>query len=92
MGLVYGTKEPEEFGDLIHKYHHQFNNLNIFLNRTKPYNPNGRVQKNIEEARVKDEEIKDMLNQRYVKFIEIDASRDNILEIVEIIETILNNN
>jgi len=92
LGLVYGTKEPEEFGDLIHKYHHQFNNLNIFLNRTKPYNPNGRVQKNIEEARIKDNEIKDMLNQRYVKFIEIDASRDNILEIVEIIETILNNN
>ena len=92
VGLIYGVKEPEEFGDLIHKYHHQFNNLNIFLNRTKPYNPNGRVQKNVLEAIEKDIEIKNMLNDRYVKFIEMDASRENIPMMVDLIENILNNN
>jgi hypothetical protein len=92
VGLIYGINEPEEFGNLIHKYHHQFNNLNIFLNRTKPYNPNGRVQKNVSEAIEKDIEIKNMLTERYVKFIEMDASRENIPLMVDLIETILNNN
>lgn len=90
LGLIYGNEEPTEFHGLLVKYHNQFNNFNIFLNRTKDYNPNGRVQKTIEEAKEKDVEIKHMLHNNHISYIGREASREKILPIVEEILGILN--
>ena len=91
FGLIYGDQEPEEFHGLLVKYHNTFNNFNLFLKRTKAYNPNGRVQKNIEEAIVKDKEVKRMLSNRGISYIEREASRDKIDITVGEIISILNN-
>jgi len=91
FGLIYGNEEPEEFHGLLVKYHNKFNNFNVFLKRTKEYNPNGRVQKNIEEAIEKDKEIKRMLHNKGISYIERTASKDRIDSLVEEILNILNN-
>lgn len=90
LGIIYGPNEPKEFGDLLEKYNAQFNNFNIFLNRVKEYNPNGRLQKNIEEATKKDNEIKSMLLERKISFVGRDAKKENIPQMVSEILSHLN--
>lgn len=90
FGLIYGNEEPEEFHGLLVKYHNKFNNFNVFLKRTKEYNPNGRVQKNIEEAIEKDKEVRKMLLTKEIDYITVPASRDKIDWIVDEIITINN--
>ena len=50
-------------------------NLNVFVNRVKTYNPKGRYQTE-DEAKQKDKDIKDMLAKHSVPYIEIDGDRD----------------
>jgi nicotinamide riboside kinase len=63
LGTIYNeTIKIQEFDILVYKLNEQFNNLNIFLERKKVFNPNGRLQTE-EEAKTKDNEILNMLNK-----------------------------
>ena len=85
LATYYGRREPDEFSELLKKYHKNFENLNIFLERDKKYNPNGRLQ-TFEEAKAIDVEFLNLLREERESFVCIEATRDNIEKIVKIIE------
>jgi hypothetical protein len=86
LGLYYGNREPQEFRDLLVKHFNAFNNLNIFLERMKKYNPNGRLQTE-EQAKEIDKEILKIVNTHCGEIAKIPASRENVSKIVELIES-----
>ena len=55
---------------------------NIFVNRFKKYNPNGRNQTE-EEAKVIDKRIKDFLTENEIPFTEANGTEDGYNKIVE---------
>ncbi len=70
---------------LITETFNSYNNLNIFLKRVKPYNPNGRNETE-EEAKQFDIRFKNMLDDRNINYINIDAddkAKDTILDLVK---------
>jgi len=85
LATYYGRKEPQEFRDLLIKYHETFENLNVFLRRQKDYNPNGRLQ-TLEEAKAIDDEFYNMVGSQRGDLLEIEATKDNVNTIVEVIE------
>jgi adenylate kinase family enzyme len=52
--------EPDEFFQLVYKKIQYFNNIHIFLNRTKEYNSSGRFQNEIQAKKI-DEDLKRIL-------------------------------
>lgn len=84
MGLVY---IPINFylpslPKVMREAHDRYRSLNILLKRNKPYNPKGRSQTE-DEAKVKDAEIKAMLIEQQVPFIEELATRHAPFAIIE---------
>jgi len=82
LSLVYDDGSLPEFRHLVLSVHHRICSLNYFLKRNKKYNPSGRMQ-NEEEAIIKDEQIKDMLDKNYINYETIDAGRGAIKTIAE---------
>ena len=70
-----------DFQNVVKKEFNKYENLNIFLKRTKPYNPNGRNQSE-EESNEMREEIRSMLIEKDIDFIEMDSSKENIDKIL----------
>lgn len=86
LSAVYcDEKFKEPILDLCHAYEEEFPSLNIFLRRNnKTYIKEGRYQ-TLEEAKVIDEKIYDILTNEVVDFIEVDWDDkkkllDNVLE------------
>jgi len=78
LGTIYNeTIKIPEFDILVYKLSEQFNNLNIFLERKKDFNPNGRLQTE-EEAKIKDKEILNMLDKFNIKPEYIIAKNESI--------------
>jgi hypothetical protein len=76
MGLVY---IPDDFYlpsllQTIRESHHLYDSLNVFLRRSKAYNPMGRLQ---DEAGAKDldQKILDLLIKEKVPFVEVISNR-----------------
>lgn len=67
LSHVYGKKEPASFTDLINDKYKEYDNLNYFLIRNKPYSPVGRRQSE-ESAKNIDHQIEKMLVFNGVKF------------------------
>lgn len=68
---------------LIVDEHKKFNTLDIFLERKKPYNPNGRSQ-NLQKAKELDEKCKSILLEHSpTTYYYFDGLEDNIPPIVE---------
>lgn len=92
LGLAYADKEPQEFKDLIVKYYNSFNNLDIFLQRVKPYHTNGRVQ-TYEEALEKDKQINELFNKYCTQNIaKISGEKESIPKIVDLIINLIKEN
>lgn len=72
------------FDDLVLEVFNTYNNLNYFIKRTTTFNPNGRVEKTVEEAIEKDNQIKKLLNDNNVKYkiIENDETDKIISDII----------
>ena len=82
LSLIY---MPEDFNlpamrEVILQAHHNYDNLNIFLKRNKPYNPKGRLQSE-DNAKILDVKIRDMLLNNNIPFTELEFGRDNVAEI-----------
>lgn len=75
---------PHTFQNLVWDLWNSYDNYNFFVNRTGPYNPNGRNQTE-DEAKTIDGQIKAMLANRYVKFSEVDANDETELEICRLL-------
>jgi nicotinamide riboside kinase len=57
-------------------------NLNIFVNRVKPYNPSGRSQSE-DEAKLKDKEIKALLDKYNVDYSSINGDKRIVKQLKE---------
>jgi hypothetical protein len=84
LGLVY---MPTEFGmpslrQTIREAHRQYDNLNVFLVRNKPYNPKGRVQDE-EGAKELDTKIREMLLMND-SFHILQFDRENVTQIIDL--------
>ena len=64
-------------------------NVNIFINRVKPYNPIGRNQ-TVEEAIAKDEDIYKLLNKYSIDYTYVDGDEDAARDITKHILGMLN--
>lgn len=80
--VVYDVRGNQIFKKLIIEEHNSFNNMNFFIHRAKPYNPNGRVH-TYEEALELDKKILDMLNGNDIPFEEISGLPENTKIIVD---------
>jgi len=78
-GIVYAKQPPQPLLDMISYCHGQFDNYDVLLERSKsiPYQPEGRIQKTLEEAQKKDKEIADMLDEQFVKPIRFRVGYDS---------------
>jgi hypothetical protein len=57
LSTVYGRNDmPPSFRDAVRSIHAGFNNLNVFVHRTKPYDPRGRRQSEA-SAKLVDQDI-----------------------------------
>jgi hypothetical protein len=82
MSHYYGEKagEPDEFFSLVSKKIKDFNNIHIFLNRTKVYNEAGRFQ-NEEQAKEIDLELQVILLKMGKITFQIDADENSAKKI-----------
>ena len=63
LSLIYGKGKTETFKNLVHETYDSYDNINIFIERVKPYAPYGRHQTE-NEAIEKDREILTILSER----------------------------
>lgn len=90
MALVYAQPDylPNYFQQLGHEIFNHYDNVNIFLQREKPYHKIGRNQTEA-EARVLDTRIKNLLIDHKYDFIEVAANQDAKSVIFDYIENML---
>lgn len=74
LSCFYGRHESEEFHNLIKHEVNSHDNIHIFLNRCKKYNPIGRMQTE-DEARYIDIQIISMLQGNDIDFSIFDAGK-----------------
>jgi hypothetical protein len=86
LSLVYGNTSAT-FKQLVREEFQKFNNINIFLQRVKEYNPKGRAQTE-EEARLIDGVIKYQMRDLFTFDLEVPGRRDSMDTIVAHIENI----
>lgn len=84
LGLIY---IPEDFPipslrTAIREAYDMYDNLDIFLVRTKPYNTKGRFQTE-EEAKDLDVDVKRMLEAQSVPYLTVETGRNAITEIFD---------
>ena len=94
-GVVYTDKKYLKSAIVEEFMSYGDNNLNIFLNRVKDYNPNGRNETE-ETARLIDQKLKDVLNLKDIEsdydeipYVEADADLEGCNKIIELIVRVL---
>lgn len=83
LTLAYDPSDAQKA--LAVEMYRQYDNLDIFLERSKEYNPNGRTQTEA-EAKLKDEEIREVLRSMAVPFVTMPATRAAVWTIIQILE------
>lgn len=87
IGAQYLKEDEQKLGPAILEEFSKYNNLNLFINRVKPYNPNGRSQ-TLDEAVVIDNKTKKWLIDNNIHFEIIDGNEGGYNEAVTIIENV----
>jgi len=84
LSAIYNHSEllGEEFNDLVAKIFKSYTSVNYFISRSKPYNPNGRLQTEKESDGIADE-IKTLLGRYDVKYTEVSGNTVGYDKIVE---------
>ncbi len=75
LSLIYGVQESVAFKALVIDKFMEYNNVMVFLNRLKNYDPEGRLQT---EAEAKDIDVqsKQVMDFLGLPYVEVDAGRD----------------
>ena len=89
IGAQYVNDSEVMLGHAILEEFSKYNNLNLFINRVKKYNPNGRNQTE-NEAKEIDERMKTWLQSHNIPFETIDGNEEGYKKAVELIEQIMN--
>ena len=85
LTLVYGNNVPDVFRSYVTYCYSTWNNIDVFLDRQKPYSPVGRVQKTIEEARAIDEQIQQLFQTIKMPLIQLPGSKETTQTVVRMI-------
>lgn len=74
LGMLYGSNQfqDEWFYTTMRGAYSQYDNVNVFVKRVKPFMQYGRNQ-NEDEARAKDTETRELLARENISFIEVDG-------------------
>lgn len=74
LTMIYNNNEQTQkpLEDLVMAIYNSYDNLNFFINRTKPYNPKGRNQTE-EESDAISKQIKELYNRLEIPYTEIDG-------------------
>lgn len=93
IGLMYykedNQKLQESYEQFIVETFKSRNNINIFIDRKKSYNPNGRNQ-TLDEAKEIDDNIKALLDKHGLDYYEITGTKLGTEEVAKYVEGILN--
>lgn len=81
--VAYIEKEPDIYRQMALDYFNQYDNINIFLERTHKYQPSGRNQTE-EQAEIVGQKIKNMLNDLGIcyKTLYANMALENILDMI----------
>ena len=90
LSALYDPKNREHFKANVFETFNEFDNMNFFLNRVKPFNPNGRNEKTVEEAIANDNKLKDMLNENNIEYTIVDGNEEGCNKIFEAVLKKLN--
>lgn len=90
LSAIYDSEHDENFKRYILSQFNKFNNKNYFLNRVKPFNPNGRNERTIEEAIINDNKLIQFLNESGVSFTKVDGDISGCNQIIEDILKLIN--
>jgi len=87
--LLSAVYAPEDyfpsFATLCLEVHYSYDNINIFVERTKPYVNLGRSQ-TYDEAKEIDDKVQDFLVAQHIPYIVLPGERDSAQEIIDLIE------
>lgn len=86
FSLYYGKSLNRPFKDLVVSLYKSMDNIDIFLNRVKVYNPVGRMQTE-EQAKDIDLQLKQLLGAYSVSCIAIDADANAAKKILELVSS-----
>jgi hypothetical protein len=89
LGLYYGKYEPDSFKQYLLDKFNEFDNINFFIKRVKPYNQTGRTQSEDEAIEIDDYILKYMI-PLCKQCTVYDGTLDNVSEIIYMIEQKLN--
>jgi hypothetical protein len=81
----YGNNHGIHFHKLVEQVYHSFNNVTVFIQRDKPYNPAGRTQTE-EEAREIDRQLKSLMDSFGIEFSTMLGNEQTITQLADYIE------
>lgn len=82
IGAQYCQDNPALKDAILYEFNkYKGDNLNVFINRVKKYNPNGRHQTEA-EAKAIDTSTKEWLNDNKIDFIEVDGNEEGYNKLV----------
>lgn len=79
-----GQRHPL-FKDYVLAQFASMHNLNVYINRVKPYDPEGRNQKDVAEAIEIDTEVEQYLTANNISCLKVDGDRDAIITLADYI-------
>lgn len=85
LSSIYADGLDDEFHKTVFNTFNKYNNLNIFLNRVKPYQPKGRMQ-TLEESDDIHNKIKELLDSWNIPYYTIDGDDKAVNNIMKLIE------
>lgn len=88
LGAIYADTQGLKHASINEFDKYEKNNINVFINRVKKYNPNGRHQTE-DEAKAIDEQTKEFLKGQNIEFMEIDGNEEGYNRLVEYIKNTL---
>jgi len=75
LALIYGVNEPESFKRMVIDKFMEYNNVMVFLNRLKNFDPEGRLQTE-EESKEIDGQTRQIMDFLNLPYMTVDAGRD----------------
>lgn len=89
LSLIYGGYMPEHFKEFVRQEYHSMNNFDVFLKRSKPYNPAGRLQGE-ERAKEIDGEIQAIVRKESDNdYFVANVTRDTFVILADEVEGLL---
>jgi hypothetical protein len=84
LSIIYKPNHlSNKFDKLVLEVFNSYDNLNYFIKRTHPFNPSGRVEKTIEEAIIKDNQIKEVLINNNIPYESVTSEEKHINNIID---------